>query len=106
MPHVRAGPGFIGYCFCWVAAVVRFSMHAIMPVPTAGIHVQDIYEAAIDIAEDGKYDGFIKGAKEGGKQPSAQPPKLLLSKEDGKAVSTRSEPEPPTPRGARAPRMV
>ncbi|KAJ1627492.1 hypothetical protein T492DRAFT_1024685 [Pavlovales sp. CCMP2436] len=31
------GPGFIAYCCCWVAAVVRCSMHAIMPVPGAGV---------------------------------------------------------------------
>ncbi|KAG8458593.1 hypothetical protein KFE25_008390 [Diacronema lutheri] len=58
-----AGPGFIGYCFCWGAAVVRFSMHAIMPVPHAGLLVQDIVDVAVDIAEDGRYDGYTKAAR-------------------------------------------
>jgi len=62
-PRAGAGPGFIGYCFCWGAAVVRFSMHAIMPVPHAGLLVQDIVDVAVDIAEDGRYDGYTKAAR-------------------------------------------
>jgi hypothetical protein len=55
------GPGFLAYCVCWVSAVVRFSMHAIMPVPNAGVHVKQLVDAVANIAEDGVYDGFRKG---------------------------------------------
>jgi hypothetical protein len=34
------GMGFRAYCCCWVAAVVRCSMHAIMPVPGAGVSIR------------------------------------------------------------------
>lgn len=33
----EAGHGFVAYCFCWLAAVVRCTMHAVMPVPGAGL---------------------------------------------------------------------
>jgi len=36
------GPGFKAYVFCWVAAFVRFSMHALMPVPNAGIIAAEV----------------------------------------------------------------
>jgi len=71
----KSGAGYLAYSFCWVAAVVRFSMHAMMPVPHAGLHVQDIVDVAVDIAEDGTYDGYRKTNKV--QQPQAPVTKAL-----------------------------
>lgn len=45
-----AGPGYIGYSCCWVAALVRFSMHLLLPVPGGGCLSAPPPRAAADVS--------------------------------------------------------
>mmetsp|Transcript_64800 Transcript_64800/g.146178 ORF Transcript_64800/g.146178 Transcript_64800/m.146178 type:complete len:215 (-) Transcript_64800:268-912(-) len=77
------GPGYWAYVFCWLAAIVRVTMHYMTPVPGggAGCHLVDLKKGFVELEKDAE-----AAAKEVGrsmsktkdpvsKQPDPEPPK-------------------------------